>query len=111
MITSVRARPQVLAFPCNQFGGQEPGTSEEILSFVSKYGVTFPMFEKVDVNGVRIYAAFHAPPFLHLPPRSKVTSHLRGFMSSFVSCIYLQLTTCVAVRAAKHPSALQAFEG
>jgi glutathione peroxidase len=42
----------VLGFPCNQFGGQEPGTSEEIGTFCSTtYGVTFPMFEKVDVNG------------------------------------------------------------
>ncbi|MGO8873714.1 MAG: glutathione peroxidase [Acidimicrobiales bacterium] len=42
----------VLGFPCNQFGGQEPGSSEEIATFCSTtYGVTFPMFEKVDVNG------------------------------------------------------------
>jgi glutathione peroxidase len=42
----------ILAFPCNQFGGQEPGTSEEIKKFCSsKYSVTFPMFEKIDVNG------------------------------------------------------------
>ncbi|XP_043495695.1 probable phospholipid hydroperoxide glutathione peroxidase [Polistes fuscatus] len=42
---------RILAFPCNQFGGQEPGTSQEILNFVKKYNVTFDMFEKVDVNG------------------------------------------------------------
>jgi glutathione peroxidase len=42
----------VLGFPCNQFLGQEPGTSEEIAEFCSAtYGITFPMFEKVDVNG------------------------------------------------------------
>jgi glutathione peroxidase len=42
----------VLGFPCNQFGGQEPGTSEEIAEFCSAtYGVSFPLFEKVDVNG------------------------------------------------------------
>jgi glutathione peroxidase len=42
----------VLGFPCNQFGGQEPGSSEEIQEFCSTtYGVTFPMFEKIDVNG------------------------------------------------------------
>ncbi len=42
----------VLGFPCNQFGGQEPGTSEEIAEFCSTtYGVTFPMYEKVEVNG------------------------------------------------------------
>jgi len=43
---------EILGFPCNQFGGQEPGTSEEIKEFCSlNWGVTFPMFEKVDVNG------------------------------------------------------------
>jgi glutathione peroxidase len=42
----------VLGFPCNQFGGQEPGTNEEIKSFCStKYDVTFPMFDKVNVKG------------------------------------------------------------
>ena len=42
----------VLGFPCNQFGAQEPGTPEEIQTFCSTtYGVTFPMFEKVEVNG------------------------------------------------------------
>ena len=42
----------VLGFPCNQFGGQEPGTAQEIATFCSqKYDVTFPMFAKIDVNG------------------------------------------------------------
>lgn len=42
----------VLGFPCNQFGGQEPGTQEEIKEFCSlTYEVAFPMFEKIDVNG------------------------------------------------------------
>ena len=42
----------VVGFPCNQFGGQEPGTTEEIEEFCSMtYGVTFPMFEKIEVNG------------------------------------------------------------
>jgi glutathione peroxidase len=42
----------VLGFPCNQFMGQEPGTAEEIREFCSTtYGVTFPLFEKIDVNG------------------------------------------------------------
>lgn len=43
---------EVLGFPCNQFGAQEPGTADEIGSFCEKnYGVTFPLFEKIDVNG------------------------------------------------------------
>ena len=42
----------VLGFPCNQFGEQEPGSPDEIATFCSTtYGVTFPMFEKIEVNG------------------------------------------------------------
>jgi glutathione peroxidase len=42
----------VLGFPCNQFGAQEPGTATEIEEFCTEnYGVTFDMFEKIDVNG------------------------------------------------------------
>jgi glutathione peroxidase len=42
----------IIGFPCNQFGGQEPGTNEEIVSFCKKnYGVTFPLAAKVDVKG------------------------------------------------------------
>lgn len=43
---------QVIGFPCNQFGGQEPGSNEEVEAFCkSNYGVTFPMAAKVDVKG------------------------------------------------------------
>jgi len=43
---------EILAFPCNQFGAQEPGNAEEIASFCSlTYDVTFPMFGKIEVNG------------------------------------------------------------
>ena len=44
----------VLGFPCNQFGGQEPGTESEIAQFCeTSFGVTFPLFAKIDVNGDR----------------------------------------------------------
>jgi glutathione peroxidase len=56
----------VVGFPCNQFGGQEPGTAEEIQEFCSTtYGVTFPMFSKVEVNGPDrhpVYAELTAVP-------------------------------------------------
>ncbi|XP_018325228.1 probable phospholipid hydroperoxide glutathione peroxidase [Agrilus planipennis] len=42
---------KILAFPCNQFGGQEPGDGEQICQFVSSKNVKFDLFEKVDVNG------------------------------------------------------------
>jgi glutathione peroxidase len=42
----------ILGFPCNQFAGQEPGTADEIGEFCERnYGVSFPMFDKIDVNG------------------------------------------------------------
>lgn len=60
----------VLGFPCNQFNNQDPGTDEEIKSFCSlNYGVTFPMFAKIEVNGKKGHPLFKflkskAPGFL-----------------------------------------------
>ncbi|MFB9243306.1 glutathione peroxidase [Massilia antarctica] len=49
----------VLGFPCNQFGGQEPGSESEIGAFCEKnYGVTFPLFAKIDVNGENAHPLF-----------------------------------------------------
>jgi len=51
----------VLGFPCNQFGGQEPGTNEEIKEFCSsKYNVSFPLFDKIDVNGPKRHPLYVA---------------------------------------------------
>ncbi len=56
----------VVGFPCNQFGGQEPGSAGEIAEFCSAtYGVTFPMFEKIEVNGPgrhEIYSSLTSVP-------------------------------------------------
>ena len=50
---------EVLGFPCNQFGGQDPGSNQEIGSFCQRnYGVSFPMFAKVDVKGPEAHAIF-----------------------------------------------------
>jgi glutathione peroxidase len=50
---------EVLAFPCNQFGSQEPGTESEIGAFCEKnYGVSFPVFAKIDVNGENTHPLF-----------------------------------------------------
>ncbi len=58
---------EVLAFPCNQFGNQEPGSNEEIQTFCSTtYRVTFPVFAKVDVNGPNAH-----PLFEHLKKQAK----------------------------------------
>ncbi|MDY3331436.1 MAG: glutathione peroxidase [Pelistega sp.] len=49
----------ILAFPCNQFGQQEPGSAEEILSFCElNYGVSFPLMAKIDVNGAAEHPLF-----------------------------------------------------
>lgn len=50
---------EVLGFPCNQFGAQEPGTATEIGVFCEQnYGVSFPIFAKIDVNGVRAHPLY-----------------------------------------------------
>lgn len=50
---------EVLAFPCNQFGGQDPGSDDEISTFCRKnYGVSFPVFAKIDVKGAEAHAIF-----------------------------------------------------
>ena len=49
----------VLGFPCNQFGQQEPGSTGEIQSFCeTRFGVSFPLFEKIDVNGINAHPLF-----------------------------------------------------
>ncbi|KAF1317934.1 Phospholipid hydroperoxide glutathione, partial [Globisporangium splendens] len=64
---------EILAFPCNQFGSQEPGTNEEIVEFVKQYNAQYQFFEKADVNGV------HARPvFAYLKAK------LPGTFGSFV---------------------------
>ena len=61
---------EILAFPCNQFGGQEPGSEKQILNFCrTKFDVTFPLFAKIDVNGkdthpLYIYLKNKAPGIL-----------------------------------------------
>ena len=50
----------VLGFPCNQFGGQEPGNAQQIEEFcASKYDVSFPMFAKIDVNGAAAHPLYN----------------------------------------------------
>jgi glutathione peroxidase len=50
---------EIFAFPCNQFGGQEPGTPQQIEAFCStRFGVTFPVYQKTDVNGSNTHPLF-----------------------------------------------------
>mmetsp|Transcript_30079 Transcript_30079/g.49803 ORF Transcript_30079/g.49803 Transcript_30079/m.49803 type:complete len:121 (+) Transcript_30079:297-659(+) len=49
---------EILAFPCDQFGSQEPGSAAEIRTFVDGYGVSFPIFEKICVNGPNTHPVY-----------------------------------------------------
>ena len=70
---------RVLGFPCNQFGGQEPGTMEEIQNFCEvNYNVTFPLFQKIDVKG-----AHQAPLYAKLTktePAGDITWNFEKFI-------------------------------
>lgn len=62
----------ILGFPCNQFGGQEPGTADEIKQFcTANYGVTFPMFAKIEVNGDAAAPLYQQLTSLELEPAEK----------------------------------------
>ncbi len=62
----------ILGFPCNQFGGQEPGTDSEIAEFCeSKYGVNFDMFSKIEVNGADACPLYKSLTSLPLRPVGK----------------------------------------
>jgi len=70
----------VVGFPCNQFGGQEPGTHEEICAFTTeKFQVTFPLMAKIDVKG-----SGAAPLFQALIAASENTGNIRWNFSKFV---------------------------
>lgn len=73
----------VLGFPCNQFLGQEPGSEEEIKTFCSAtYGVTFPMFSKIDVNGENRHPLYQK---LIAAAPSAVAPQASGFYERMVS--------------------------
>ena len=73
----------VIGFPCNQFGGQEPGSAEEIQSFCSAtYGVTFPMTEKIEVNGPGRHPIYQA--LTQVPDASGHTGDIRWNFEKFL---------------------------
>ena len=74
----------VLGFPCNQFGAQEPGEEAEIKSFcTARFGVTFPLFSKIEVNGSDRHplyqALFAAQPARTTAPESGFVEKLKGY--------------------------------
>lgn len=73
----------ILGFPCNQFGAQEPGEEKDIQSFcTSRFGVTFPMFSKIDVNGENRHPLYQAL-FQAMPERT--TAPDSGFVEKLQS--------------------------
>ena len=72
----------VLAFPCNQFLGQEPGTSEEIQAFcTNKFDVSFPLFEKIEVNGAEAHALYkYLKSSLPLKRKNKIRWNFEKFL-------------------------------
>lgn len=72
----------VLGFPCNQFGNQEPGTADEIGDFCQRnYGVSFPMFAKVDVNGDHAHPLYR---WLRSQARGVLGSKVRWNFTKFL---------------------------
>ena len=75
---------EILAFPCNQFGGQEPGTNDEIKFFCTeKYNVTFPLFNKIDVNGPN-----EDPLYTFLKNVSSVESDVKDIEWNFTKFLF-----------------------
>ena len=73
----------VLCFPCNQFGGQEPGTDAEIVQFcTSKYDVTFPLFDKIEVNGANRHPLYVALAGVDSPFPGNIKWNFNKFLIS-----------------------------
>jgi len=98
----MQSRPfEILAFPCNQFGGQEPGTSADIQKFADGYGVKFRMMEKIEVNGPGAHPVY---TFL----KGEAGADIRwNFFTKFIVCC--GATECQILRydGAPNPSTLE----
>jgi len=100
----------VIGFPCNQFGGQEPGTAEEIQQFCSTtYGVTFPLTEKIEVNGPGRHPIYQALTPLKDP--SGHTGDIRWNFEKFVvSADGTQVTRFAPKTKPDDPTVIAAIE-
>ena len=100
----------VIGFPCNQFGGQEPGTPEQIQTFCStSYGVTFPLTEKIEVNG-----AGRHPIYMELTRIADASGHKGDIRWNFekfvVSADGTKITRFAPRTAPDAPAVLAAIE-
>mmetsp|Transcript_2275 Transcript_2275/g.6572 ORF Transcript_2275/g.6572 Transcript_2275/m.6572 type:complete len:118 (-) Transcript_2275:220-573(-) len=93
---------EIVAFPCNQFGGQEPGTSADIQGFVRSQGVKFPVMAKVDVNGADAHGVYRLL-------KGVDGSDIRwNFFSKFVVSCDTDQCTIYRHDGAPNPSSLEA---
>lgn len=100
----------VLAFPCNQFGGQEPGTIEQILDFCStRYGVSFPVFNKIEVNGPN-RAPLYARLTQAIPPET-IAWNFEKFLIGRDGRVLARFASSVAPNAAALVQAIEAALG
>eukprot|EP00291_Cryptomonas_curvata_P024521 CAMPEP_0172160048 /NCGR_PEP_ID=MMETSP1050-20130122/5334_1 /TAXON_ID=233186 /ORGANISM="Cryptomonas curvata, Strain CCAP979/52" /LENGTH=175 /DNA_ID=CAMNT_0012829753 /DNA_START=158 /DNA_END=685 /DNA_ORIENTATION=- len=80
----------VIAFPCNQFGGQEPGTPSQIKEFIKQFGVTFPVMDKIDVNGPNehpLYTSLKSAQPGFIPFRKDVNWNFTKFLVVDGKCV------------------------
>ncbi len=95
---------QILAFPCNQFNNQEPGTPENIQAFLKEKNITFPIFAKADVNGPTEH-----PVFKYLKLRTIDPANVEGEGSSDISWNFNKfLVNRRGVPLKRYPSEFQA---
>ena len=102
----------VIGFPCNQFGGQEPGTPEQIQTFCStSYGVTFPLTEKIDVNGAGRHPIYQALTAVADAAGDGYTGDIRWNFEKFVVSADRSMITRFSPRVAPDdPAVLAAIE-
>lgn len=98
----------ILGFPCNQFGGQEPGSNEEIKQFCSsKFSVTFPLFDKIDVNGANRSPLYAALAGDHSPFPGKITWNFNKFLVGKDGTIVKRFDSKVTPESAEMTKAIE----
>lgn len=99
----------VLGFPCNQFGAQEPGSNAQIKEFcTSKFGVTFPMFGKIEVNGEGRHPLYVELAGADSPFPGRIKWNFNKFLVSRDGKILARFDSQVAPESAELTSAIQA---
>lgn len=97
----------VLGFPCNQFGGQEPGTEEDIKEFCSlTFGVSFPMFSKIEVNGPDRHPLYEMLAGEESPFPGRIGWNFSKFLVNGEGEIVARFSSAVAPKSEKLVSAI-----